>query len=74
MLTTAITRIRSAYLEMPGLRLTFEQVLRMCGLEEALCHKALEALVSTHFLRLGPNGLYARVSDGAEHSYQAAAK
>jgi hypothetical protein len=71
---TAVTRIRASYLEMPGLRLTFEQAQRLCGVEGTLCQIALDALVATHFLRLGPNGLYARVTDGAEHSYGAAAK
>jgi len=54
---------------MPGLRLTFEQAQRLCGVDGTLCQMALDALIDTHFLCLRPNGLYARVTDGAEHSY-----
>ena len=71
---TAVTRIRAAYLEMPGLRLTFEQAQRLCGVEGTLCQMALDALVDTHFLCLKPNGVYARVTDGDEHSYVSLAK
>jgi hypothetical protein len=65
---TALTRIRAAFLEMPGLRLTFEQAQRLCGVEGALCQMALDALVDTHFLCIKANGHYARVTDGAERS------
>jgi len=58
---------------MPGLRLTFEQARRLCGIEETLCQMALDALVDTHFLCLKPNGVYARVTDRAEYSCVAAA-
>jgi len=68
-----MTRIRAAYLEMPGLRLTFAQTQRLCGVEETLCQMALDALVDAQFLYLRPNRLYARVTDGAEDSYVAAA-
>jgi hypothetical protein len=54
---------------MPGLRLTVEQAQRLCGVDGTLCQMALDALIDTHFLCLKPNGLYARVTDGAEHSY-----
>jgi len=59
---------------MPGLRLTFEQAQRLCGVEGTLCQMALDALVDTHFLCLKPNGVYARVTDGDEHSYVSLAK
>ena len=71
---TALTRVRAEYLEMPGLRLTLEQAQRLCGVERTLCQMVLDALVDTHFLCLKPNGVYARVTDGAEHSYVAPAK
>ena len=59
---------------MPGLRLTLEQAQRLCGVDGTLCHMALDALVDMRFLCLRPNGVYARVADGAEHSYVAATK
>jgi hypothetical protein len=52
-------------MEMPGLRLTFEQAQRLCGVERALCQMALDALVDAHFLCLRPNGVYVRATDGA---------
>jgi hypothetical protein len=69
-----VTRIRAAYLEMPGLRLTYEQAQRLCGLEGTLCQYALDALVDMRFLCLKPNGVYAQATDGAEHSYASFAK
>jgi hypothetical protein len=43
---------------MPGMRLKLEQVQRLCGIEQPLCKRALEALVEAKFLRLGSDGIY----------------
>ncbi len=59
----AILRMRGEYLEMPGLRLTFEQAQRLCGLERDLCKAVLEVLVDARFLAIRPDGRYARVTD-----------
>ena len=40
-----IQRVRAEYLEMPGLRLKAEQVVRLCGVERNNCQTALDALV-----------------------------
>ena len=61
---TAVTRIRSEYLEMPGLRLTVEQAQRLCGVERALCKSVLDSLVEEKFLCVKVNGAYARATDG----------
>jgi len=37
-----INRIRAEYLEMPGLRLTFEQMQRLCGIERTVCQMVLD--------------------------------
>ncbi len=58
--TEALERLRNAYLEMPGLRLTGRQAARLCGLAETLVSSLLEALADEGFLRLTTNGLYAR--------------
>ena len=58
-----LERIRAEYLEMPGLHLTGPQVERLCGLEHAGCQIALDALVETRFLRVKPDGAYARMTD-----------
>ena len=59
-----LERIRGEFLEMPGLRLTLEQVQRFCGVERTLCQAVLGALVDAKFLCVKSNGAYARVSDG----------
>ena len=58
-----IARVRSEFLEMPGLRLSLAQVSRLCGVEQAVCQTALDALVEAKFLRVA-NGMYARLTDG----------
>ena len=59
-----LARIRAEYLEMPGLQLTFKQVVRLCGADPTPCQEVLDTLVSANFLRMKPNGMYARTSDG----------
>jgi hypothetical protein len=58
-----LARLRSEFLEMPGLRLTAVQVQRLCGVEPALCETALDSLVAARFLSVRPDGTYARVQD-----------
>ena len=69
-----LKRIRSEYLEMPGLRLKREQVQRLCGLDRAICEDVLDALVEMKFLSRKPDGAYARVTDGADIPWPRAAK
>src|SRR5437762_8242446 len=57
-------QIRGEYLEMPGLRLTPNQLQRLCGIEHTLCRLVLDALVTAKFLCLTANGHYARLTDG----------
>ena len=61
---TLVIRIRAEYLEMPGLRLSIEQVQRLCGVERALCRRVLDALVMERFLCVKSDGMYARLTDG----------
>ena len=58
-----IERLRSEFLEMPGMRLTARQVQRLCGVDERVCLVVLEALVDSQFLRRGADGIYARVDE-----------
>jgi hypothetical protein len=53
-------RVRSEYLEMPGLRLTPAQAGRLLGLDSAICTRLLAELVSSGFLRIGRDGHYVR--------------
>jgi hypothetical protein len=59
-----VERLRAEFLEMPGLRLTLEQVQRLCGVERALCKAVLDALVDGKFLCMKADGTYARLTDG----------
>ena len=59
-----LERIRAEFLEMPGLRLTVEQVQRLCGAERTPCQAVLDALVDAKFLCVKSNGTYARLTDG----------
>src|SRR5215204_1199915 len=51
-------RILAEYREMPGLRLTCEQVSRLCGVDLIACEHMLEALASTNYLERGQDGRY----------------
>ena len=55
-----LQRIRSEYLEMPGLTLRPEQVQRLCGVDSADCQSVLEALVESGFLSRRSDGAYGR--------------
>jgi hypothetical protein len=59
-----VERLRSEFLEMPGLRLTADQVRRFCGVEGTTCASALDTLVRENFLCAKADGTYARATDG----------
>jgi hypothetical protein len=54
-------RLRSEFLEMPGLRLTIRQAARLSGLEPTACEHVIEVLVRSEFLRRVPDGMVTRV-------------
>ena len=58
-----LRRIRSEYVEMPGLRLTRQQAQRLWGLDENTCSTALELLVEAKFL-WRTDDMYLRVTAG----------
>jgi hypothetical protein len=60
-----LQRIRSEYLEMPGLRLTPQQAQRLWGLDQQCCEESLEYLVDARFLMKTGRGTYVRLTDGA---------
>jgi hypothetical protein len=57
-------RLRAEFLEMPGLRLTSDQVQRLCGVERTVCQLVLDSLVDAKFLCVKSDRAYARVTDG----------
>jgi hypothetical protein len=70
----AFERIRAEYLEMPGMRLTPEQVRRLSGIDSSVCRVVLDDLVRAKFLRRAPDGSYARWFDeGASQHHLASA-
>jgi hypothetical protein len=62
-----VLRLRTEYLEMPGLRLTCLQAQRLCGLDALTCADALKTLVDAGFLRRTEGGQYVRLTDGPLH-------
>ena len=65
-------RLRAEYLETTGLRLTFEQVQRFCGVEPTMCQLVLDVLVDEKFLCVKSDGHYARLTTGHQpHSAKA---
>ena len=64
------SRIRAEYLEMPTLRLTPEQVQRLCGIERMICQLVLNELVDAKFLCVKVDGHYARLTEGCVPSQE----
>ena len=55
-----VGRIRSEFLEMPGLRLTVTQASRLWGLDEGLCRRVIDVLIGSSFLRWAAGDTVAR--------------
>ena len=53
-----LSRIRGEFREMPGLRLTLEQAMRLWSLDRATCVDVLTQLRSARFIDVDPNGRY----------------
>jgi hypothetical protein len=58
-----LERIRAEYLEMPGMRLTAEQVQRLCGVDASVCQVVMDTLVATKFLCVNPDSTYVRKTE-----------
>ena len=56
----ALRRVRSEFLEMPGMILTAHQVQRLAGVDAYLCACVLEELVLSGLLCRGASGTYKR--------------
>jgi hypothetical protein len=57
-----LRRVRAEFLEMPGLRLTFAQAMRLWGLSENDCQRVIDALIAVCFLQKTPTGEVVRAS------------
>ena len=51
-----ISRVRGEFREMPGLRLTMPQAMRLWGLERASCQRIVQHLIDSSFLQWGSRG------------------
>jgi hypothetical protein len=60
-MTALVNRVRSEFLEMPGLQLTVPQAARLWGMEPQACRSVIEALVETSFLRWTARGTIVRI-------------
>ena len=56
-----INRVRSEFIEMPGLRLRIDQAQRLWNLDRAMCETVLRSLVEAKFLGRFYNEVYARL-------------
>ena len=62
--TLLLHRVRSEFLEMPGLRLTPVQAARLWALDRATVERILDGLTQAGFLWRNPDGAYLRPSKG----------
>jgi DNA-binding IclR family transcriptional regulator len=67
-----VSRIRGEFGEMPGLRLSLEQAMRLWSVDRATCVEVLAQLRSAKFLEVDTNGRY-RLAHGG-YSARAAQK
>ena len=51
-------RVRSEFVDMPGLRLTITQAQRLFGLDDVTCEQVIEALVNAAFLHRRGNVIF----------------
>ena len=59
-----VRRVRGEYREMPGLRLTVDQAMRLWMLDRQTCSGVLDSLVGAHFLEQDHDGQYVRAHAG----------
>jgi hypothetical protein len=57
-------RVRNEFREMPAMRLTLDQAMRLWNLDRPTCCAVLESLVASHFLQQDHNGRFAKAHGG----------
>ena len=57
-------RVRGEYREMPGMRLTLDQAMRLWMLDRQTCSDVLSSLVAAHFLEQDRDGRFMRAHSG----------
>ena len=61
---TLLRRARGEYREMPGMRLTIEQAMRLWDLDRQTCQSLLSSLVEARFLEVDAHGRYHKAHCG----------
>jgi hypothetical protein len=59
-----LRRARGEYREMPGMRLTIEQAMRLWDLDRPTCQSLLASLVDAQFLEVDVHGRYRKARSG----------
>lgn len=59
-----LCRVRGEFREMPGMRLTVEQAMRLWVLDRSTCTGLLDSLVTAHFLERDGTGRYTKAHCG----------
>jgi hypothetical protein len=59
-----VKRVRGEYREMPGMRLTVDQAMRLWMLDRHTVSDVLDSLVAARFLERDHSGRYARAHGG----------
>ena len=55
-----ITRIQDAFLDIPGLSMTFEQAQRLFRIDRATCQALFDLLVESAVVKRTPDGAFVR--------------
>lgn len=58
-----VERVRAEYREMPGMRLTPAQAMRLWGVDAAMCERVIAKLVGAAYLRWAEGGRLALVDE-----------
>ena len=64
-----VTRVKSEYVEMPGLSLTLPQAQRLLGLDRTTCEALMRDLVATGFLTNTAAGRFKLASHSAHPAH-----
>lgn len=59
-----LRRARGEYREMPGMRLTVEQAMRLWDLDRQTCRRVFDTLVAAHYLEIDGTGRYRKAHGG----------
>jgi len=59
-----LRRVRGEYREMPGMRLTFDQAMRLWNIDRQACATVLNSLVASRYLEIDGFGRYRKAHSG----------